>query len=173
MNKRIIIGSLLSVSLLAVPVAAYARNGADDPAGHVRQEDRRLGRQEDKKVSVPTTPGTTNAVTTPAGAVLSQTSSNTTPAVEAATTLEEAITKAKALFADKTVAKTETEQEHGKTVYEIKFTDGSKVEIDAATGEVIESKDSAVKEDNSGRGSSHDDSDDDSDEDDHSGSNHN
>ena len=173
MNKRIIAGTIITAGLLVVPMAAQARHGADDPAGHVRQEDRQLGRQEDKTVNVPTTQGTTNAATTPAGNVLSVTSSNdnTTPAptaTDATTTLEEAIAKAKALFADKTVAKTETEQEHGTTVYEIKFTDGSEVEIDATTGEVIESRDRAL-EDNSGHGNSHEDES----QEDHSGSRHN
>jgi len=173
MNKRIIIGTLASVSLLALPVAVQARRGADDVTGGVRQEDRQADRQEDKKAVVPTTTGTTNAITnTPASRVLSQTSSTDTtptPATEAAITLEEAIAKAKALFADKTVAKTETEQEHGKTVYEIKFTDGSEVEIDAATGEVIESKDSTLASENSGHGNSHDNEA----EENHSGSSHN
>lgn len=175
MNKRIILGTIASISLLSIPVAVNARNGADDAAGHIRQEDRRLGRQEDKTVTVPTTPGTTNATTnTPAGSVLSQTSSNdTTPTTDAATTLEEAIALAKAQFPNKTVKKTESEMEHGQLEYKVKFTDGSEVRINAVTGEITRLRDRATNE-NSRSGSSHnDDSDDDSDEDDHSGSSHN
>ena len=51
------------VGLVAVPSLAMARQGADDPAGHVRREDRQADRQEDKKVAaqVANTPAPTVA----------------------------------------------------------------------------------------------------------------
>lgn len=39
---------LAAASVFAFAPAAFARHGADDPAGHVRQEDRRADRQNDR-----------------------------------------------------------------------------------------------------------------------------
>ena len=142
MKKQVIIGSALTLSLLMIPVVAQARHGADNPIGHVGQQD--------KLKTTTTTPVTTvtgdDKVTTntaPTGTVLSTTSSTTTPTVasDSTVTLEEAVATAQKQFPDKTVKETEKESEDGKQVWEVEFTDGTKVEIDATTGAIIESKD--------------------------------
>lgn len=139
MKKQVIIGSALTLSLLMIPVVAQARHGADNPIGHVGQQD--------KLKTTTTTPVTTvtgdDKVTTntaPTGTVLSNTTSSTV-AIDSTVTLEEAIATAQKQFPDKTVKETEKESEDGKQVWEVEFTDGTKVEIDATTGAIIESKD--------------------------------
>ncbi len=43
-------GIALASLAVTLTTPAFARQGADDPAGHVRQEDRRADRQEDRRV---------------------------------------------------------------------------------------------------------------------------
>lgn len=85
------------------------------------------------------------------------------PATPATTTITEAEARtiAQNTKAEATVLRSELEREHGVLVFEIKFSDGSKVYVDAATGQIIstieqenEDEDQNEDHDNSGRGSS-------------------
>ncbi len=132
MKKQVIIGSALTLSLLMIPVVAQAKHGTDNPVGHVIQEN---------KVATLLTDDT---VKTASGTVLSNTTSSITSSTvnsDSTITLEEAIAIAQKQFPDKTIKETEKESENGKQVWEVEFTDGTKVEIDATTGEILESKD--------------------------------
>jgi Peptidase propeptide and YPEB domain len=164
MKKRIVMAVAVAGSVMVLPtVAVQARRGADDPAGHVRQEDRRADRRVDDTT-------TTVAPTTTEGVVLSDTSSsNTTPTststtttqtgtVLGATTLEEAVAIAKKQFPTKTVEKVEKESEEGVSVWSVRFTDNSRVDVSVETGEVTRIKD---KTNNSRSSREDDDSDDD------------
>lgn len=61
-------------------------------------------------------------------------------------TFEKAIEIARAKYSDKVVRKVELEVENGKVVYSVRFTDGSRVDVDANTGEIAQSKDSVVED---------------------------
>lgn len=143
MKKQIITASLVTTSLLAIPMIAQAHRGgrSEDVRNERAEVTAELHRQNDDN------PHSTTPAQIPADTVLSTTTSTDTIDSDQPTTLEEAIAKAKELFPDKTIKKTETESEHGTVEYEIMFTDGSKIEIDAETGKVLESKDSTLSKD--------------------------
>lgn len=48
-RSKVLTAAALAVLSLAASDAALARRGADDAAGHVRQEDRRADRQQDRQ----------------------------------------------------------------------------------------------------------------------------
>ena len=145
MKKQLIIATLASTSVLALPVIAQAHRAANHGTDVRNEHAEVVAEQHRQNDDTPHNNPTIDQ--TPAGTVLSTTTSVDTTTTDTALTLEEAIAKAKELFPDKTVQKTETESEHGTVEYEIKFTDGSKVEIDAESGKVLESKDAALSED--------------------------
>jgi hypothetical protein len=163
MKKQLLLGAVLAVSTFALPaVVVQARRGADDPVGHVRQEDKQQDRREDRRVDTPAV----TSQSTP-GTVLSQTTSTTAPTVAVSdtsngTTLGEAVALAEKQFPTKKVEKVEKETEEGVLVWSVRFTDGSRVDVDVATGDITRIKDKTSDEDSS-------DSDDDDDES-HSGS---
>ena len=172
MNKQVIIGSALALGIILLPVAAQASRGSNDSTNtsslhdqaevnSVSNDDLSHEDNDDHKVTVNPTQ---------ADVVLSSTSStNASAVIESTKTLQEAVTAAQKQFPNKTVKEVEQESEDGKQIWEIKFTDGSKVEVDAVTGLVISFKDASLNVDNSGHGNGHD-----NDEDtDHSGSSHN
>ncbi len=78
------------------------------------------------------------------------------------TSLAEAVALAEKQFPTKKVEKVEKETEEGVAVWSVRFTDGSRVDVNIATGELTRTKDKTSDEDSS-------DSDDDDDES-HSGS---
>ena len=157
MKKQLLLGAALAVSTFSLPaVVVQARRGADDPIGHVRQEDKQQDRREDRNVD---TPATTSQATP--GTVLSQTTSTTTPTntttdTTNGTTLGEAVTLAEKQFPTKKVEKIEKETEEGVLVWSVRFTDGSRVDVDIATGEITRIKDKTVNND-SGRDDEDDD----------------
>lgn len=81
--------------------------------------------------------------------------------------LVEAVDKAKQTLPGKKVRKVQLEVEDGVVVYSVRFTDGSRVDVNAATGEVVRIKDKLHEEsdEDSDQGASVDGSDDDDDHD--------
>lgn len=150
--------ALVSAALVAAPIISVnARRGADDSADHIRQEDRH---ENDLQINSPTP-------TQP-----EQESESSETGEDAATTniistitQEEAKAIADTVYPDKTIREVELEQEHGLMVWEIKFTDGSRLDIDAETGAITrnidtvnpgidgEDPDNSGNEDHRGRGS--------------------
>ena len=63
--------------------------------------------------------------------------SNVAPARDGAVSAEQAAEVAVSYRGGGTVREVEREDEHGTLVYEVKFTDGAKVYVDAATGQVV------------------------------------
>ena len=137
MRKQLAVAIMLSVSMLALPAVALARHGSDDSSGH--------GSREDKIT------GSSNAT----GTVLSQTStvpsandSTTTPTDQQTTlTIKEAIAAAEKQFPGKTIVRVQKESEHGVNVWRVRFSDGSRVDVDASTGEIITTKNHEDKDD--------------------------
>ncbi len=163
MKKQLLLGAALAVSTFALPaVVVQARRGADDPIGHIRQEDKQQDRREDRQND--TAVGTTTPLPTP-GTVLSQTTSTSAPTTTVAettegTTLGEAVTIAEKQFPTKKVEKVEKETEEGVAVWSVRFTDGSRVDVSIATGEITRIKDkmnddSSDKEDDDDSDESH------------------
>lgn len=149
-----------AVGFVTIPSIAFANAGADNttaakPAtakvSHVENEVEHGA--EVRAVA------TNNSVTNPA--------QSPAPTAPATTTVSEAEARtiAQNTKANAVVTGSELETEHGILVFEIKFSDGSKVYVDATTGEIVsnlEQEDEDENEDhdnsgpsaNSGRGSS-------------------
>lgn len=164
MKKLLILPAIIGI--IAVPSLAMAQRGADDGPNHVRQEDRS---SITKPTIVQTPTSTTPSSNTPTSTTPSSSSSSDDAPVVApagSITADAAKAIAQSMYPDKTFAKLELEQEHGALVYEIKFTDDTKVQVLASNGTVVRNEvgDDDSDEDNSNSGRSHVE-DDDSDED--------
>ena len=165
-----LLASALVVGLIAVPSLAFASHGADDGAAHntndIRQEDRRS-----VKATTTVTPVASNDDNPATHDVNDDNSvddvSTSTPSSPSDTsttlTADQAVTLAESQFPNKTLKKVETEAEHGVAVFSVRFTDGSRVDVDASTGALVRVQDKAVqasgtnnsgRSDNSGHGSS-------------------
>ena len=169
MKKKFILGIATVAAASIVPFGlALASHGADDPAGHVRQEDRQ---QDNNQVTAPSTgtPATT-AEDDLANVNDDKDDDNVAPPVDTATiTLDAAKATADTALPGKTFAKAELENEDGVLVWSIRFTDGSRVDVNATDGSVTRVKDKASDNnqgenedgdddgDNSGHGNSNDD----------------
>jgi len=71
---------------------------------------------------------------------------NLPPNTAVSITFEKAIEIARTKYPDKTIRKVEFELENGAVVYSIRFTDGSRVDVNANTGEIAQAKDSLVED---------------------------
>ena len=152
MKKQLLIGSAFVVSLLAVPVITQAHNGASviglaNQKQHITSPAALLAISKIHDANSDTTKPDSNDVKLNVSASTDSEDSVVTTKI----TLEEALVIAKKEFPVKTVEKTESEKEDGILIWEIKFTDGSKLEIDATTGAVLSKKDStAIKPQDNG-----------------------
>lgn len=171
--KKIILAAAVA-GLVAVPTLVSARHGADDTTQtgttNVRREDRREDRRQDKTTASSTTANTQSTEAENEAGDDNSTQNQTPVTGDTSTKIaqDEAQTTAQAVFPNKTVTKVETENEHGATVYSFRFSDGSRVDVDAMTGKVVRKFDKSVaaSQDNNNRRhgnshSGHDDSNDD------------
>lgn len=162
--KKLLLAAAIT-GLVAVPTLVSARHGADDnnKATDVRQEDRKVKSANTSNATTTSTNGSLDDSTTTedtnddSQTVANASTSNETTVggvkvekeanlPENAVSMEDAQATAQAVFADKTIKKVEIEKEHGSVVYSFRFSDGSRVDVDAATGEVVSSRDKTKNE---------------------------
>ncbi len=132
----------LIIGLVAVPSFVSAQHGADDSTNattNVRSEDR-LRTTTRTMTPATDTSSTQSTVTVPGQTdpVRVETEGDVSGAVM---TMEQAIAQAQAVFPGKIVTKVEVENEHNALVYSIRFSDGSRMDIDANTGAVVRTRD--------------------------------
>ncbi len=171
MKKRVLLQTaIVAGSFMLVPAVVNARRGADDPAGHVRQEDRRQdstpavqGTSTTPTVinnNIPTQGSTDDNSSSIPSSSSNNSTSTPTPTVASAVTLSQARAIADATLPNKTFEKVEQETEEGVLVWSIRYTDGSRVDVAVNSGDVMRVRDRANDDDRSD--SSDDDNDDDS-----------
>lgn len=144
MKKQLVVGSALVISTITVPVMAHAGLSSNTTARTNSNDGiaEKAEHQNTAVVAAAQNHGSGAQVASVAHSSNGTSSDDKTPVpTDSIATKEEATATAQATFPDKTVKEVEQESEHGSSVWEIKFTDGSKVEIDAITGAVTESKD--------------------------------
>lgn len=152
MKKQLII-SAFSIALVGVVPAgmALARHGADDAPNSVRQEDR----AQDQPTTDDTVTQTSDdsagnlsrdddTVNTQTGSVMVETDDNASSA-EASVSLEDATVLANDTLPGRTLKKVELETEHGVLVWSFRFTDGSRVDVDATNASIVEVRDEQSK----------------------------
>ena len=114
------------IGLIAVPSLAFASNGADDVStvtANVKQEDHQanqLGEANDDSV-IPNLPVTASPAT--------------------AISEAEARTIAQGQQPSKTITKVERETEHGVDVFSVRFSDASRVDVNASSGAIMPADD--------------------------------
>ncbi len=118
------------VALVAVPTIASARQEADDPVGHTRQEDRQADRREDRQQD---NTATTQSTETVVDGIKVETGA-TLP--NGAISMEEARVIAQGQRPDSIIFKVEIEAEDGTVVYSFRFTDDGRVDVRASDGTV-------------------------------------
>lgn len=153
MKKLLVIP--LIVGLVAVPSFAMAQRGNDDAPKVTGNAPTSIGSPALVKTEASEHANQTPAVT---GTTPSGNSVNTPITVPAdAITPDAAKAIAQAAFPGKTVTKVETEQEHGVLVYEVKFSDGTEVKVDALTGAIVstEVEDESEDESHNNSGGNH------------------
>ena len=97
------------------------------------------------------------------GVVLANTIAAPVAAAGVIISSDQAIAAATAYLGGGQVVKVEREREHGADVYEVKFSDGSEVYVDAASGQVVYAKVRSAFDQNQTDDDNHDDGDDDDD----------
>ena len=145
MKKAHVIRTLMIagiVGLVAVPSIVSARHGADDLAGHIRQEDRGL-RQEDKGASAQVA-GSTQTNQTSESVIDGIKVENSVTLPTGAISFDEAKAIATGQFPTKTIVKVETEIEHSVVVYSFRFSDGSRVDVNVLDGAITRATDASA-----------------------------
>ncbi len=135
MKKMLIIPAV--IGLLAVPSLALAHNGADNSPVLGTKSPLNV-RHEDRRDMV--TPGdlhNTNSPSNPSNDDNRNPHASTTVAPESSISLDQAKAIALGVFPGKTIKAVETEQEHGVIVYSVRFTDDSRVDVQASDGAVL------------------------------------
>lgn len=153
MKKLLVIPVI--VGLVAVPSLALAQRGSDDVKPATGNAPTSIGSPTLVKTEASEHASQTPAVT---GTTPSGNSVQTPITVPAdAITADAAKAIAQSAFPDKTVTKVETEQEHGVLVYEVKFSDGTEVKVNALTGEIVstEVEDESKDDSHNNSGSNH------------------
>lgn len=141
MKKMLIIPAV--IGLLAVPSFVLAHNGADNSPVlgtksplNIRHEDKRAD-----NARVITAPVAMHAEDNASNTVRGDDNGgdNDAPAVAPAgsISLDQAKAIALGVFPGKTIKAIETEQEHGALVYSVRFTDESRVDVQASDGAVL------------------------------------
>lgn len=149
MKKLLIIPVI--VGLVAVPSLALAQRGSDDVKPAAGNAPTSIGSPTLVKTEASEHASQTPAVT---GTTPSGNSVQTPITVPAdAITADAAKAIAQSAFPDKTVTKVETKQEHGVLVYEVKFSDGTEVKVNALTGEIVSTEVEDESADDSHHGS--------------------
>jgi uncharacterized membrane protein YkoI len=144
MKKILIIPAV--IGLLAVPSLAMAQHGADNNnANNIHQEDQQHERNDN--AATPAIPGVQPATPSPQALQHRNNDQNhpendndedqvTLP--EGSISLEQAKAIAMGVFPNGTIQKVETESEQGMVVFSVRFTDGSRVDVNAADGSIVQ-----------------------------------
>lgn len=148
------------IGLVAVPSAAMASHRADDPQttpsqANVQREDHQANRPNDDAVV---------QAADNQGQVRDQVDNDNddndqTPPANPTTglTLAQAEAIAQNQLPNKTIARAELENEEGIQVFSVRFSDGSRVDVDASTGAIVRTQNqSQTQTNNSGPGHAED-----------------
>jgi uncharacterized membrane protein YkoI len=145
MKKLILTAAILGT--ISVPGIVMAQHGADDTAAHIQREDRpststALKNTVSETNNMPSNDDRRqNSIQTNNGMVRLETK---TQAPANSIRPFAALTTAQAVFPDKSITKIEVETEEGRTVYSVRFSDGSRVDVDALTGVVVRKQNSVA-----------------------------
>lgn len=153
MKKILILSTTIGITaLIAVPIMVGARHGVADQIAQVHREDKQADRTHNSVLaSISSTiqqPSqaqiNSNLIVDANGIANVSDNTSTNSSVATATTptvviVDSSAAKAAAqlAFPDKTIKEAELENENGTNVWEVKFTHGAKVYVDATTGLVI------------------------------------
>jgi Peptidase propeptide and YPEB domain len=152
------------LGLVVVPGIALARQGADDPVGHVRQEDRQADRQQNNAVASQSDDSSSSSSSSNESFVNGIKVENQVTPPAGSITMDAARAIAQGQRPGSTINKVETENEHGAAVYSFRFSDGGRVDVRASDGEVTRVEGANSSGSGSSNTLSNDDSDDDSDD---------
>jgi uncharacterized membrane protein YkoI len=132
------------IGLVAVPSVAFASHGSSNsmvpPAGNAQQANQQNANENENENEAE--PEVNDQNDNDQNQQNDQ--NNQTPAATTIT-LDQAKATAQAQMPGKTITKVEQENEEGSTVFSVRFSDGSRVDVDGTTGAVVRSEDNAAQ----------------------------